>query len=471
MSEKNTKINKKITVYFAVGLLVLNWLFLHAPSATAATLFISPGSVNTSVGRTFTISVNVSSPGDAANAFSGTVNFPANLLEVVSISKSGSIISFWVQEPSFSNVSGNINFEGVAVNPGFSGNTGRIISATFRAKAEGEANLNLSSAAVLANDGKGTNILTGVAGMRVSVGSASSESPSSNTPVAPRISSPSHPDQNSWYQSKNATFSWSLGSGITGVNFLADQDPNSDPGTRSDGVLSSYTYENVNDGIWYFHIKFRNANGWGATSHYKFQIDSNPPTDLTITNNTEPDSDKASFVFDLKDAHSGLGYYEIKIDNGAPVKVYDSSFTTPSLANGQHQLHVVAYDKAGNRIEKAVAFEISAVKVTLVNRLLSGLPAMADQLPKLLYPTILFILIALLWQQRRKRGSNAGIYRELNEIQKQLVAQISMLETAKGKRKLTHEESRLVSELNRTLSVVDDLLIREVKSIQKSRRK
>lgn len=101
------------------------------------------------------IGVNTINP---INAVEATISFPADSLEVVSISKENSILTFWVKESSFSNTSGTIEFSGVLTGKvGFSG-AGEILIITFKPKKLGEAKINFTNAEILASDGEGTNI-------------------------------------------------------------------------------------------------------------------------------------------------------------------------------------------------------------------------------------------------------------------------------------------------------------------------
>lgn len=133
-------------------------LFLLPLAAGAASLSLG-GSTGT-VGSTVAVPITVTTAsGEVMNAVSANLSFPADKLSVVSVSKSPSIITLWAQEPSFSNSAGTVSLEGVVPNPGFSG-SGRVATVVFRVKASGSATVALSQASVLANDGRGTNILT-----------------------------------------------------------------------------------------------------------------------------------------------------------------------------------------------------------------------------------------------------------------------------------------------------------------------
>ena len=112
-------------------------------------------------GERITVDVKVQSPAQSINAISGTVSFPAGLVDVVSISKDRSIMNIWTREPKAGR--GQISFEGVVLNPGFQGSNGVIFHINFEAKRTGTVFLNFTEGAVLANDGRGTNILTKLA--------------------------------------------------------------------------------------------------------------------------------------------------------------------------------------------------------------------------------------------------------------------------------------------------------------------
>ena len=140
-------------------LLIFIVFFAIPHLAQAASIYFSPSGGTYGVGKTFSVYVIVSSADKAMNAVSANLSFPADLLSVTSISKTNSIVNFWVQEPSYSNSSGTISLEGVVLNPGYVGTAGRVATITFRAKDSGAARVAFSSGDVLANDGLGTSIL------------------------------------------------------------------------------------------------------------------------------------------------------------------------------------------------------------------------------------------------------------------------------------------------------------------------
>lgn len=136
--------------------------FLLAPAVTeAATLFYSPASRTYTVGERFSVSAVIESETQAMNAVAADISFPQNLLELTSISQSGSVVGFWVQEPGYSNQSGTAYFEGVVLN-GYQGTAGRLVTLNFRARAVGTATVRFSSGTILANDGLGSTLPAGL---------------------------------------------------------------------------------------------------------------------------------------------------------------------------------------------------------------------------------------------------------------------------------------------------------------------
>lgn len=124
--------------------------------SNAASLSISPASGTFEVGDRVTVKVLVSS-GAPINAISGLVSFPTSLFSVESVSKSGSVLDFWVNEPNFSQGAGVLQFEGVTLG-GFQGGTGTVVTAILKAIKPGSGTVSFKSGQVLANDGQGTDV-------------------------------------------------------------------------------------------------------------------------------------------------------------------------------------------------------------------------------------------------------------------------------------------------------------------------
>ena len=153
---------KIIRIKIYILLFVFCSLFFTPFVIHAASLNISPASATRTVGSTFDVTVFVSSPDKAVNVATGVLSYPTDKLEVLGLSKVNSIMNHYVQESTFSNAQGNVIFEGIVFNPGYTGTRGTVIIVKFRAKAVGVANVNFVSGSVLANDGAGTEVLSGL---------------------------------------------------------------------------------------------------------------------------------------------------------------------------------------------------------------------------------------------------------------------------------------------------------------------
>ena len=142
-------------------IIILALFLVDAPFfVNAATLSITPSSATFEVGDVVTIKAVVSS-NTSMNAVSASIVVPVSNFSIESVSKAESILNFWVTEPKFSKNTGLIDFEGVSLT-GFSGNTGTVATIRLRALKEGVTKVPFQSGKILANDGQGTDITSGL---------------------------------------------------------------------------------------------------------------------------------------------------------------------------------------------------------------------------------------------------------------------------------------------------------------------
>ena len=120
---------------------------------------LTPQTEKVYVGETLSATLVLDTPDKPVNVIEARIVFPTDKMEVIGLSKVDSIISLWVDEPAYSNATGTITFSGGLPTPGFKGSTGKLLTVTFKVKGAGEALLNIENAAVLANDGLGTDVL------------------------------------------------------------------------------------------------------------------------------------------------------------------------------------------------------------------------------------------------------------------------------------------------------------------------
>jgi len=357
--------------WLLVGVLTSIVLLLPA-SALAATLSLSPSTGVYTAGDTFTTRVLVNTQGQPINAADGTITFNTNELSVVRVSK-GSIFNLWTADPTYSNSAGTITFSGG--NPtGYTGSNGTILTVTFRSKGSGNTRVQFSQGSVLAADGRGTNVLTSMNGGSYTIAAADvAPEPEvieyvapANTPAAPVVRSSTHGDQSSYYTSQTAQLSWTVPSDVTGVRTLLDGNSGSIPTNVYDTPISEITLEDLDEGVQYFHIQFRNAEGWGRVTHYRLAVDSEPPTAFTIALPEDADlaNPEQTLLLQVEDDTSAVERFIVEIDGGEPYEYIDETasgtITLPPLTPGRHSVIVEAFDEAGNSLIDTFAFNILA---------------------------------------------------------------------------------------------------------------
>jgi hypothetical protein len=355
----------------ARGILLASVFLLGSVSYSfAANIVLSPSSVTTKVGKTFSVDVTVTNNTDPINAVSADISFPHDSLQVVSVSKKSSFLTLWAEEPVFSNEKGTLSFEGVALNPGFSKASGKTLTITFKAVQAGNISVSVKSGSVLANDGNATDVLktTGAAFVYINEEDAVKEvvvAPVKELAV-PVITSLTHPDSALWYSRRDASFEWKVPSGVTAVKTVYSDKETDMPSKVYDPPINNRTFTVDVDGIMYMAVQFKNASGWGSVTRYKFQIDSQAPENIkasfpdgSATTNQTP---AVSVV--AEDKLSGLSKITMSIDNGQPTEFpLDPSnlYRLPKQVSGNHTVVISVLDNAGNSSTVSLDYTIQTI--------------------------------------------------------------------------------------------------------------
>ncbi len=327
-----------------------------------ARVFISPPSETVTEGSTFNISVYLDTEGNSANTIDLTVQFPPDKLAIVSPSGGTSLIQVWLQPPTYSNTAGSIHYAGVIPN-GVVTASGLVSTITFKALSPGEADVVIApESSILANDGRGTEMNT-----EFGRGAYVIEP---QPPGGVTVFSPTHPFPSQWYNNNNPVIQWDRDPGVTDFSYVLDNQPNTIPGDTPNTTGTTAAYQNLGDGLWYFHIKARKAGVWGSTTNFLMQIDTQPPAVFTpvvdlldgAQNNT------ALISFFTTDPLSGIDHYEVAvIDNQAPAVVSPVFVQAESpyqlsvpKTGGSYHVIVRAFDRAGNIRDATVDVVIAA---------------------------------------------------------------------------------------------------------------
>ncbi len=404
MLKKIRRINSRLlkVAFLIVAVAFFSVLTIKPAQAAGASFFLSPSSKTGVIGSTFSVSVKLNTGAQIINTVDGTISFDSNLLDVTAISTGGSLVNLWIAQPSFNNGAGSIGFSGGVTPPGYNGTAGHICTITFKTKKVGDASVRFSSGAVLANDGKGTNILASMgsgsytvspkvdapkkeAETKKDIPSNSETTRQEKKEIKPEIEpeveldynkpvvkSSTHPDSNSWYKEKEVLFSWVLPEDGVGVSIAFDQEPMSDPGPKTDGLFDSKNYKAEKGGLWYLHVKFKDGKKWGTINHYRVMIDDIAPVLFDVEISEVAAGEWPELFFKAKDEHSKIDGYEIIIssleEESYKLKSDSTSLKLENLETGEHIVMVIAFDVAGNKAIEKIEFEIKSINSPEITR-------------------------------------------------------------------------------------------------------
>lgn len=332
--------------------------------ASAADINFSPSAASHSVGKQFTMTVAIDPDGGTVNASDGTITFDKDLLTVVGISKDGSAFSLWTSEPTFSNAEGTINYSGGS--PAAFSTKGTVLTISFKGKSVGSAKVTMSKGTILAADGKGTDVFKNGGSATFDITAAAAEpppppeepettpEPGAPVPIAPLITSPTHPKPESWYATTTAIFNWKPTTDVIGMRMALLSQDNLVPTTTVKGIPITQTYTGLHDGVWYFYLQYKNDIGWGAVGKQKFQIDSVAPKAFSVALiDKASDGEVPKLAFLAEDELSGVDRYEIILGSTTAATIQASdvvngAYPVPPQEGGPQEVSIKAYDKAGN---------------------------------------------------------------------------------------------------------------------------
>lgn len=343
-----TKIKKWQRVFsFLVS--VFGFLFFIFNFCQAAVLYLMPQTQTLYEGDSFLVEVRLNSEGQEINTAQIEL-LPPHLLEVLDFNKGKSMFSLWPQEPAVEN--NKISFAG-GTPQGFIGDN-TVLNITFRAKEKGKGSINFKETSkVLLNDGKGTEAqLVFLEGSYEVV-----EKPEKLI----KISSPSHLDQDKWYNNNSPHIDWDFVE-ENEYSYLLSYDPLAIPDQipdRPEGELmwlGDMGYSDLEDGIYYFHLreKYKATQEWGIKVSFRMMIDTEAPEEFTPKIGQDPSVFEGKYFlsFSTIDEMSGIEHYEVsEIKNKQQGNEVWKVAETPYVLEDQtlnSLIKVKAVDKAGN---------------------------------------------------------------------------------------------------------------------------
>lgn len=355
--------------------------------AAKAEISITPSQASFVEGSTFEVPILLNTKGRSMNSIELNIAYDPKKLMIVNPSVGKSIISMWADIPKYDNARGVASFVG-SIPGGIVSDSSLIITITFQAKAVGTAEVRvLDTSVVLANDGVGTQaVLSTNRGVYNIL---------PKPPGSINVYSDTHPFQDNWYNNNSPTLAWTRENGVVGYSYVLDDKPNTIPDNHNLTNDTSKSYQDLVDGLWYFHIKaLKNGGAWGSTTHYILRVDTTPPAKFKPKVNylLEGNNKRALVSFFTTDSMSGIGHYEIgvidksTVQNSSPVFVRaDSPYQIPPASVNQSAVVIRAYDLAGNSLDIQVSVNMPG---KFTNWLRSNMVA-------LLIGLLLFIIIVI----------------------------------------------------------------------------
>ena len=496
--------------YLIMAIMLFAATFFLPTAASASTISISPASGSYQSGQTFTTNIRVQPQGNDVNAVEASMSFDRNVLEVVNLSRDGSVFSLWTTEPTFSNSAGTITFGGGSPTPFTSAST--ILTATFRVIGAGSGEVRFDNVSILVADGMGTDVFAGATSGTYTSTAATTPPPPpppppetptptpaptpdgealtfGDPPRTPEIGSQTFLDPNEWYRAKTGIFTWSLPFDVSAVaialSTTSEMVPYEDFENVFDPPIEEFqiTEEMIGDGVWYLHVAYENQVGWGSILHRKIQIDATPPEPFEV--NVRQGSTPSSFPslqFSAEDETSGIAYYELVINNREPVVITPDEaaigFLLGNLIDGTYTAYVTAYDRAGNTREASAPVIITA----------GWEPPSADDEESSFWSFLtaaniliffLFVIIILLgvyiwYVQKLAKQREEKLRRETREIQDQMEKIFSALRdeiydqinTITKRKRLSASEREAIASLNQALEVSETLIEKEINDVK-----
>lgn len=141
-----------------------------ALAATAATLSLTTEYQTVGVGDSVVVNVELASPEEKVNAFSGQINFNSNFFSVTAIRDGEGVVPLWVERPVVKDQS--VYFAG-GIPGGLQGGDRSLFSLVLTAKQAGRALLSITEAEVYKNDGLGSRAELTIKPVTITVTNAS----------------------------------------------------------------------------------------------------------------------------------------------------------------------------------------------------------------------------------------------------------------------------------------------------------
>lgn len=333
-----------IPVFIAVAAAVL-------PHTVGAAIFSAvPSDVAVEIGRTVPVTLMVDSQGESINVVAATVKYSKDILELVSVSKAGSFLSLWPDEPTGNAATGSVTFSGGIPN-GTVAASGNMLTLLFRGIARGVGTITFDTTQtdVYLNDGSGTRGAVTAHSTNVRV--------LNQDGFSPRLGSSTHPDESRWSVERTFVVSWQWHEGAF-YSYMLSREATAVPDDSTEQTDGHVSFPNLSDGVWYFTLKEKLGDDpWGPVASFRVMIDGTLPEPIDAAIIRDDPSHTWLLSFSAIDTTSGLT--ETLVVERRPVfswfpfflRAEHTAATTPYRLHDQRrlsELKIIATDGAGN---------------------------------------------------------------------------------------------------------------------------
>ncbi len=332
----------KILLYFFFT--IVGGIVSAASPADAAILYVNPAEQTVALRESFVVDILLNSEGETINTVQTSINYSPDLLEILDVSKGGSFLTLWPEEPLVSAPTGVVSLVGGIPN-GSLVVDGRVVRLFFRAKALGTSSIRFDedNSAIYLNDGKGTK--TALSSRQASY------KVTNPSPFLVEITSSTHPDENIWYNKVSATLTWQVKEGALYSYALAES-PLDTPDEKIEDQVGKVTFDDLEDGIHYFILREKlDGDEWGPVSMRRIMVDRSPPIQFEYAFSKD-DAGKSILIFSANDKFSGIDRYQIT-EGRKGLATAQSPYTLLDQSR-KSAITLQAVDSAGNISEISI---------------------------------------------------------------------------------------------------------------------
>lgn len=316
----------------------------------AAIVSFSPRDKAVEQNETVEVSMWLDSELEIITAVQGEITYPKDLLQVEDIILGGSALDVWAVEPQVAEESGRIIFSGGVSEGGYVINA-KIFTIFFSCIKTGEAMVDFSenpSQILSYGEEEPMPVTIAVKPSTYAIGPSN--------PYKINISSPTHPEEDIWYNQNNLTVQWENTEALD-YSFILNKYETKEPDNTPEEKIGSKTYENLTDGIYYFGIKQKVADeDWGPITYQKFLIDTTAPDNLQVLIGQALEDLGGYYFISFLALDSGSGVSSYTVLEGKDVYKNVSSPYTIRDQNKKQEIIVRAFDKAGNETETKLQY-------------------------------------------------------------------------------------------------------------------